>query len=165
MRLQRLAVAIALCVAAPLLAQSADSVVLRGASGQRRVVRAAELAAMPRHDVRASAHTVTGNYTGVALRDLLRLVGAPPSDSLRGAALAAYIVVEGLDGYRVTFSIAEADSGFTDRIILLADRKDGAPLSARDGAFQLIVPGEKRPGRWVRQVTRISLVRAPREPA
>jgi hypothetical protein len=58
----------------------------------------------------------------------------------------------------LTIALAEANSSFTDKLILLADRKDGGALTPGDGPFQLIVPDEKRPARWVRQVTRISVV-------
>jgi hypothetical protein len=92
------------------------------------------------------------------MAEVLRLVGAPQGDSLRGPALATYVIIEGADGYRALFALAEFDAGFTDRIALLADRKDGAALTAKDGPFQLIVPGEKRPARWVRQVRRIRVV-------
>jgi hypothetical protein len=88
-------------------------------------------------------------------------VNAPLADSLRGRPLATYVVAEASDGYRVLFSIAELDSRFTDRVVVLADRKDGQPLSAAEGPYRLIVPGEKRPARWARQVIRISLGRAP----
>ena len=52
-----------------------------------------------------------------------------------------------------------AGPGFTDRVILLADRRDGKPLSAREGPFQVIVPGEKKHARWVRQVIRLKVGR------
>lgn len=42
----------------------------------------------------------------------------------------------------------------------LADAKDGRPLAADEGPYRLIVPGEKRPARWARQIARISVVRA-----
>ena len=71
------------------------------------------------------------------------------------------MLAEASDGYRVLFSIAELDARFTDRVVILADRKDGQPLPAAEGPYRLIVPGEKRPARWARQVTRISLGRAP----
>ena len=116
---------------------------------------------MPRHTLTASAHAVTGEFTGVSVGDLLHLVGAPAGDSLRGRELTDYILVEARDGYRVVFALAELDGGFTDRLTLLADHKDGKAIGDVDGPFQLIVPGEKRPARWVRQVTRISLMRAP----
>jgi hypothetical protein len=70
-------------------------------------------------------------------------------------------LVEAADGYRVLFSIAELDAKFTDRTVIVADQKDGQLLPASEGPYRLIVPGEKRPARWARQVIRISLGRAP----
>ena len=134
---------------------------LVGLDGRTRSVTPADLARLARYDTTVSAHEVTGRYSGVALTDLLALVNAPLADSLRGRALAPYVRAEASDGYRVLFSIAELDSRFTDRVVLLADRKDGQPLPAAEGPYRLIVPGEKRPARWARQVTRISLGRAP----
>lgn len=45
----------------------------------------------------------------------------------------------------------------TDRVILLADIKDGQPLPPGEGPFRVIVPGEKRPARWVRQVRSLTV--------
>jgi hypothetical protein len=45
----------------------------------------------------------------------------------------------------------------TDHVILLADTKDGQPLPPREGPFRIVVPGEKRPARWVRQVTALEV--------
>ena len=130
---------------------SAPSLVLRGLDGRERTVFPADLARLARHDTTVSAHEVSGRYSGVALTDLLALVNAPLGDSLRGRSLATYVVVEAADGYRALFSIAELDSRFTDRVVLLADRKDGLPLPATEGPYRLIVPGEKRPARWERR--------------
>ena len=63
--------------------------------------------------------------------------------------------------YRVSRLLArriEFDAQFTDRVAILADRKDGAPLAGNAAPFQLVITGEKRPARWVRQVTSIDLV-------
>lgn len=139
---------------------SAPSLVLRGLDGRERTVFPADLAHLTRYDTTVSAHEVSGRYSGVALTDLLALVNAPLGDSLRGRSLATYVVVEAADGYRVLFSIVELDARFTDRVVLLADRKDGQPLPAAEGPYRLIVPGEKRPARWERQVVRVSLGRA-----
>ena len=141
--------------------QTAAGLTLTGLDGKSRSVSAADLAKLARHDTTVSAHDVTGRYSGIALTDLLALVNAPLADSLRGKSLATYVLVEAADGYRVVFSIAELDSHFTDRVVILADRKDGQPLAASEGPYRLIVPGEKRPARWARQVVRISLGRAP----
>src|SRR5215831_4246038 len=161
-----LAAAVSLSTPLTLTAQSAAvagaaSLTLVGLDGRIRSVTAADLARLARHDTTVSAHDVTGRYSGVALTDLLALVNAPLADSLRGRSLATYVLVEASDGYRVLFSIAELDSKFTDRVVILADKKDGQPLPSAEGPYRLIVPGEKRPARWARQVTRISLGRAP----
>ena len=58
--------------------------------------------------------------------------------------MSLYLVVEAADGYRVVFALPELDPGYTDRTILLADRRDGKPLSDREGPLQVIVPGEKK---------------------
>ena len=140
---------------------AASTLTLRGLDGRDRSVTAADLARLTRHDTTVSAHEVSGRYSGVALTDLLALVNAPLGDSLRGRTLATFVTVEASDGYRVLFSIAELDARFTDRVVILADAKDGRPLPATEGPYRLIVPGERRPARWARQVVRITLGRAP----
>jgi hypothetical protein len=57
----------------------------------------------------------------------------------------------------VVYAIAELDAGFTDQIILLADRRDGKPLLPDTGPWQIIVPNDKRAARWIRQVNRIEV--------
>jgi hypothetical protein len=162
-----LALAVAVALPATVRGQSTTpstapaGLTLVGLDGRTRSVSSADLARLARHDTTVSAHDVSGRYSGVALTDLLALVNAPLADSLRGRSLATYVLAEASDGYRVLFSIAELDSRFTDRVVILADRKDGQPMSAAEGPYQLIVPGEKRPARWARQVIRISLGRAP----
>jgi len=66
--------------------------------------------------------------------------------------VAITVLIEAADGYRAAFALAELDPELTDRIILLADTKDGQPLPPGEGSFRVIVAGEKRPARWVRQV-------------
>jgi hypothetical protein len=149
------------CMAPTLRAQATATLELVGPRGEQRIVSGSDLAAMPRREVVAQAHQVSGRFSGVVLSDVLRRLAIPKGDSLRGPALASYVLVEAADGYRVLFALAELDLGFSDRVVLLADRKDDAALSARDGPFQLIVPDEKRPARWVRQVRRISVVQLP----
>ena len=112
---------------------------------------------MPRVTVTAPANDRTATYEGVSLRDLLTRVGVPAGEALRGRDLAAAVIVMGADGYRVAFGVAEFDPGFTDRVAILADKRNGAPLTADEGPFQLVLTGEKRPARWVRQVTSIDV--------
>ena len=119
---------------------------------------AQDLAAMPRVTVRATSHDQTALYEGVAMRELLTRAGVPAGEALRGAELAKGVLVTGADGYQAAFGIAEFDAAFTDRVSILADRKDGKPLDGSAAPFQLILMGENRPARWVRQVVSIEIV-------
>jgi hypothetical protein len=163
--LRRLLFSVALLVATATTARAQQAVgaglVLRGLDGVDHVVTAAELARLPRIDTLVAAHNVEGRYSGVSLIDLLTIVRAPVGDSLRGPALATYVLLQAADGYRVVFSLAEFDRGFSDRVAIVADQKDGKPLAAAEGPYRLIVPGEKRPARWARQVVRIEVRRSP----
>jgi len=65
------------------------------------------------------------------------------------------MLVKCADGYEVLFSLAELDSSFTDRIVILADSLEGKPLPSGKGPFRLVVPGEKKPARSSFQVTEL----------
>jgi DMSO/TMAO reductase YedYZ molybdopterin-dependent catalytic subunit len=85
-------------------------------------------------------------------------VGAPLGDSLRGKALTLVVRITGNDNYSVVFALAEFDSGFTDRTIILADQQDSQPLPDNAAPFRVVVPGDTRPARWVRQVKSIEII-------
>lgn len=136
------------------------TVAVGGEVARPLVLDRAALAAMARRTVRASAHGVEGEYGGVALFDVLRAAGAPLGEALRGPNLALYVRIAAADGYRVVYALAELDPKFRDDGVLLVDTRDGKPLDAGEGPFRLVAPAEKRPGRWVRQVTRIDVLKA-----
>ncbi len=139
-----------------------DGIDIGGEAVQRVHLARAELARLPHVSVHASAHGVEGDFEGVPLIDLLRAAGAPTGDKLRGPALALYVRVTAADGYRVVFALAELDASTGSREAILADAKDGKPLDDEEGPLRVIVPGDKRPARWVRQVIAIDLLSAAR---
>ena len=100
-------------------------------------------------------------YEGVSVGDILLKVGVEFGEALHQEAAATYLLAEATDGYRVVFALPEFDSPSIDRLILLADRIDGNPIPAATGPLQLIVPGDKGRGRWVRQLKSLTLVLAP----
>ena len=125
-------------------------------------ITAATLQGLPHRTISATDdHGHTARYDGVALEDVLIRAGAPSGEALRGKALTRYVVIEAADGYRVVFSLAELDAAYTDRVVLIADSRDGTAFSEHEGPFRLIVPGEKRGARWVRQVTALDVEDAP----
>lgn len=117
-----------------------------------------DLSAMPRteavaRDKRGTPHT----FSGVSLADIFREAGVTTGKQLRGENLAKYVLVTCADGYQVVFSLAELDSSFTDRVVILADQMEGKPLAPGVGPFRIIVPGEKKPARNCFQVTSIAI--------
>jgi hypothetical protein len=147
-------VGVTLAVGAVVLGQTAT---VRITGPRSFTVSAADLAAMPHSTVTVPVRDQPATYEGVPMRELLTRAGVPSGEALRGSELSVAVVVTGADGYRVVFAIAEFDPGFTDRVAILADRRNGAPLGGNEAPFELILTGEKRPARWVRQVTSIEL--------
>lgn len=92
-------------------------------------------------------------YSGILLSDLLKTAGVTLDAELKGKNLTKYLLAEGSDGYQVIYSLAELDSGYTNRRIILADQVDGKPLPSAEGPFRIIVQDEKKPARCVRQLT------------
>jgi hypothetical protein len=99
---------------------------------------------------------LTNNTVGCTNLDCLMAKGTVKGRGARGTT----VVVGAADGYRVVFALPEIDPAFSNRLILLADRRDQQPLSPDEGPLRLIVPGEKRQARWVRQVTTVTIHRA-----
>jgi hypothetical protein len=96
-------------------------------------------------------------YSGVPLSDLLAKVGAPLGKELRGTSLTSYVVATGADGYQVVLSLPEIDPDFHPGVVLVADSMNSHPLDANSGPFKLVVTEDKRPARWVRNLTSIEL--------
>lgn len=115
---------------------------------------------MRRSTLAASVNGVEATWEGVPMIEILRAAGAPVDAELRGGNLALVVRVSARDGYSAVFALAELDPKFRDDEVLLADRRDGAVIADEEGPFRLVAPGEKRQGRWVRQVDRIDVLRA-----
>jgi DMSO/TMAO reductase YedYZ molybdopterin-dependent catalytic subunit len=142
---------------------AAETVLRVGGEGVRPLtLRDADFAHLPRTVVRVDEHAgAVATYAGVLLRDIMALAGVPLGEQLRGDRLALYVVVEAADGYRVVFALPELDAAFTDRVVFLADHRNGQPLPAAEGPLRLVIPAETRHARWVRQVVALSIRRVP----
>lgn len=97
-------------------------------------------------------------FKGVKLVSLLDSAGVTLGKALRGKNLTKYVLIQAADGYQVVFSLAEVDPEFSEQTILLAYRVDGNPLPKGEGPIRLVVPGDKKPTRWVREVTSIKVL-------
>jgi DMSO/TMAO reductase YedYZ molybdopterin-dependent catalytic subunit len=120
---------------------------------------AAEVAAFPQVELRAvDSHGKGGLFRGVELVELLHRAGAASGEALRGSHLRDVVRVECADGYVIAFTLAELDPAMGARRVLLADTLDGKPLGPEQGPWRLVVPEDKRPARWARQVRSVTVV-------
>lgn len=122
------------------------------------VITGTELAVMPHTTVQASDHGKPVTFSGVPLLALLRRAGVTV-DSVKGAMLTAIVVATASDGYRATFSFGELAPDVGRTVVYVVDQHDGSPLASAEGPIRLVVPGDQRPARWVRQVIRIAVRR------
>ena len=117
------------------------------------------LASMPHQTLRVKDHDGSdAAYDGVALRDVLIAAGVPLGQHrTRGPQLAKFLVTTSADGYHVVFALAELDAEYSEKNIIVADRRNGQPLDAKTGPLRLVVPGEGMQGRWARQLQSIEI--------
>jgi hypothetical protein len=120
-----------------------------------------DIAAMPHVTVSVfNAHTKANEtYSGVPLSTLLAKLEVPQGEAVRGPLFLTGVIAQGTDGYKVLYSLAEVDPSIHTGQVLVADTLDGKPIAA-DGDFKLVSTEEKRPARWVRNLTRISVITA-----
>ena len=122
----------------------------------------ADLAAFQRQTVHVTDEKgIQAEYSGMLVAEILRKAGAPLGKEMRGPNMAMGLVARAPDGYQVLFALAEFDPAFSDRTILLADRRDGKPLNSREGPLRIVVPGDKRGARWIRGVTTLEVLKVP----
>lgn len=148
--------------AAPAAAQTAPRPTHTPLVPVRIVLSPASFAGLPRiSETVKEENGATVVYSGVNLDAVLIAAGAPRASGISGPALASYVLVRAADGYQAVFALPELDAAFTDRVILLADRREGAPLPAEIGPYRIVVPGEGRHARWVHSVLEVDLVPLP----
>jgi hypothetical protein len=143
-----------------------------GAAGQALDVKgpagskswsAGEIAALPHQSATLAGEGGAAPRTlmGVPLATLLGPVSGLAGPRVGGKALRLVIAVDGADGYRAVFSIADLDPSLSPLRLVLADRDEHGPMGAKEGPLRLVVEGDRRPGRSVRMVTAMGIEAAP----
>ena len=135
--------------------------VIVGLKGKTIVVTPQLLAGLDRAEATLINHSQPHVYEGVRLTELLRLVDAPTGARLHADADRDYLVVTGGDKFRAVYSLAETDGSVQRHAVILADKMDGAPLTAHDAPYRLVVDGDQKPARSVFAVRRIEVKALP----
>jgi hypothetical protein len=118
----------------------------------------AELQAMPQKTVTVhNEHTKADEtYTGVLLGDLLAKYGFPVDKTTQRKMLRSYLVAEGTDKYEVLYSVTEIESSEHNGEVIVATGMGGKPLGD-DGQLKLVDSGDRKPQRWVRNLSGITV--------
>jgi hypothetical protein len=126
--------------------------------GKAATLSVTELQAMPQKTVTVhNEHTkVDETYTGVLLGDLLAKDGFPVDKTTQRKMLRSYLVAEGTDKYWVLYSVTEVEGSEHRGEVIVATSMNGKPLGA-DGQLKLVDSGDKKPQRWVRNLTAITV--------
>jgi hypothetical protein len=148
------------CAFAPTQAQTDSAGGLKvtfGEPPQTVSLTAASLAKLPRKTVKLQDQgDAAVEYEGIPFSEVLKLAKVPMGSELRGRAVAPMAVIaEAADGQKAVFALAEIEPSFSDKLILLADKRAGAALNADEGPWRILVPSDKRRARWLRQVKSI----------
>ncbi len=97
------------------------------------------------------------NYSGVLLSTLLQKAGVQLGNAAKKQTAGSYLFIKAADGYSTVFALAEADTLFTNKTIILADEQDGKALPDNAKPFQIIASDEKIHARMIRQVKEIEV--------
>ena len=129
------------------------------AGGKTITYTLGDLQAMPQRKLTVhNGHSqVDETYTGVGLSDLLTSAGFSTDGPAAKNIYHSYLRVEGTDKYYVLYSASEVEPALREGDTIVAYSVDGKPLNV-DGAFKLVESGEKKPARWVRNLSAITIV-------
>ncbi len=110
---------------------------------------------LPKVELKVGAGGQTVTYHGVALASVLASRSQPIEGmpGLRDLA-DAVLLIRGADGYQAAVSAAAVAMDPKGERYLLATSRDG-----QDRPAQLIIPGDPKHARWVRDVVAVRLVR------
>jgi len=130
--------------------------------GHSAPLTVADLQTLPQKTITVhNEHTKADEtYTGVAPSDLLAKYGATFDRASEKKIFHSYLRVEGTDHDYVLYSGGEIESAIYDADVIVAIALKGKPLTV-DGQIKLVASAEKRPARWVRNLSAITLVTVP----
>ncbi|HKM65426.1 MAG TPA: molybdopterin-dependent oxidoreductase, partial [Acidisphaera sp.] len=150
----------------PTVAAAPAGIVIARDTGPERVVTADELAALAAVQVTVAVEPGHGpaqrSYEGPLLWTVLDHAGAIDTAKVRDQVRQT-VLITGRDGYTAILALGEIAPEFEGKQVIIAERMDGQPLSPEH--LRIVVPGDKRGGRGVRDIVRILVAAAPRAEA
>jgi DMSO/TMAO reductase YedYZ molybdopterin-dependent catalytic subunit len=149
-----------LALVAPRAAESGQSqgIALIGGSGAASTLSMQMITALPAASLNVTFLTGKGpvhaRFAGPLLWTILvKAGGIDPSKPRRQAGQT--VLVTGQDGYSAALAIGEMSPDFEGKSVILAETMNGHPLGATH--LRIVIPGDRRGARYVRDIVRIAV--------
>jgi hypothetical protein len=85
-------------------------------------------------------------FTGPLVSDVFGATGLALDDKTHSLLLRGLVIAEGTDHYRVVYSMAELQPGFSSGKVIIAVTRDSKPIAS---GFQIVGSLDTKPARWV----------------
>ncbi len=113
----------------------------------------------------AAGNPVSDTFTGPTLWNVLQAAGGIVSDpSIKNDVLRQYVIATGSDGYTAIISAGEISPKFGNRQDLVATSDTSNTLPSPNGFARVIATGDVAGGRYVSNLTSLSVQTAPAQP-
>jgi hypothetical protein len=136
-------------------------ITITGVTGTATILTPAQLSALPDVTETVSFGTDHGafkaSFSGPLLWAVLQ-AGGTVGGKMSKAVVREYALVTGADGYEAIVALGEVSPAFENKEVILATQMNGKALGP--GHDRLVVPGEQRGGRSVRDVMSIAVAQA-----
>ncbi len=136
-------------------------IVIAAETAPGRLVTPGELAALPTVQVEVSVGARQApqrrSFEGPLLWAVLGRAGAIDAGKMHDQVRQT-VVVTGRDGYTAILALGEIAPEFENKQVIVAERVDGQPLGPEH--LRLVVPGDRRGGRGVHDLSRVVVTRS-----
>lgn len=151
-----------LLIAAGIVPQSfGQQIVVNGDIPAPVALSLADLAKMPHSPATVLEGDAVVTYRGVALADILKKAGMPSGTQIQGRELTGIVIAKGKGGKRVAFAYAELDPSIGGAGVIIADQREGQPITGPQGPLHLVVPTDRGDARYIDNVQEIQLMHIP----
>lgn len=142
----------------PTRATVAGSLRIDGAVGAPRQLTLTDLRNFPPQSRAVTFDSSGGSqshtFVGASMTDVLSSAQPTTDPTVKNPSLRLVVVATGADGYKAALSWGEFDPGFGATPVVIAYQEDGTDLSAP----RLVVPGDVKGGRYVSDLTSITVL-------
>jgi len=140
------------------VASPSTQLTLTGIGGATKTLTPAEFKALPHVTVNVhNSHTNKDeSYSGVAVKDLLAMVAPASGTGPKVSSNMTLVIAGATDNFHVAITLCDTNSECRNGQSIVADALDGSPLTS-DGAFKLVLTEDKRPARWARNLSSLTV--------